>query len=131
MRKYRKCINIILVFIIAFMISFSSCELMEEDVSTENNVLLTGVFTEKMIALADTFFITGSMVFDNNNLYVMGIMEKAVDDRYPAIAVLDTITMDISYDYLPVGGYDAFAVLDENYLLCSCIYDDDSNVNDI
>ena len=129
MRKYRKCINIILVFIIAFMISFSSCELMEEDVSTENNVLLTGVFTEKMIALADTFSITGSMVFDNNSLYVMGIMEKAVDDRYPAIAVLDTITMDISYDYLPVGGYDAFAVLDEHYLLCSCIYDEDSNVN--
>ena len=129
MTNYRRCMKIILVTLFVFILTFPSCRQMEVDVSPENSISLTGVFTGEMIIWSDAFSATASMILENNSLYVMGNMERAADNWCPAIAVLNTETMDISYKLLPVVEYDTFAVLEEKYLLCACFFDEDSNMN--
>ena len=129
MKRVELSIGSIFALSIAFLISFSSCENEPDAISGENNTSLTGVFVEELIEWEADFFATDSIVFENNNVYVMGVIEKTVDNWHPVIAVLDTVTMDVSYDSLPLGVYDAFAVSDEGYLLLSCLPDENGDTN--
>lgn len=90
------------------------------------------VFVGEMITFEETFTPTSVMVFEDPYLYVLGpytVVATGGESVHPAIAVLDTKTMDISYDILPDGSYDAFAVGKNGYLLSSCLVDENSGMD--
>lgn len=100
------------------------------DAGNDPSQLLTGVFTKEKVAFDDKFQKSGSAILERNTLYFVGNMATDDGSNSPALAVLHTENMNISYEMLPQGEYSGLAVSGDAYLLLETSFNDQTFQNE-